>query len=304
MTLSSFFYLAKQGLMPGKGNRFMSFASIVVLASCLIITGLAVLLSANVNSFVDALGRQNEIVVYLKDDISEEQASEFSTSLSSIANIDFEASRYVSKEDALEEQKGYVGEFGELLSAYEGEKNPFPASYRIKIFSLESLEDTTQKLSALPGIEYITSPTDLADVLVGIDRAVSTTGWGLVAVLIMVSLVVIVNTIRLTVFARRKEINIMKYVGATNGFIRFPFFVEGVVIGIIAAVIAFSVVSGGYIALLKNVDSPTISWLSAIVPSLVAYKTVAPLMFLGFIVGGTGVGVAGSQISINSYLKV
>ncbi len=304
MTISSFLYLAKQGLVPGKGNRFMSFASIVVLASCLIITGIAVLLSTNLNSMVESMGEQNEIIVFLQDDLTQEQVDAFGVALSNLPNINYDETVYTSKEQALEEQISYMGDMGLLLEGYKVENNPFPASFRVKIFELESLEDTTEKISEIPGIDYISSPTDIVNVILGVDRTVTIGGWGLVGVLAMVSLVVISNTIRLTVFARRKEINIMKYVGATNTFIRFPFFVEGVFIGLIASLSAFGIISGAYLLLLDNINTTGLAFLSLLMPSIVPYGDVAIILLLGFVIGGVLVGVIGSQISVSKHLKV
>ncbi len=304
MTFSSFLYLAKQGLVPGKGNRFMSFASIVVLASCLIITGIAILLSTNLNSMVQSMGEENEVIVFLQEDLTQEQIDAFGVALSNLPNVNHEETVYISKEDALEDQISYMGDMGLLLEGYRTENNPFPASYRVKIYELESLQDTTEKISQISGIDYISSPTDIVDVILGVDKTVTIGGWGLVLVLAMVSMVVISNTIRLTVFARRKEINIMKYVGATNTFIRFPFFVEGFVIGLLASTIAFAIISGAYLLLLDNVNNTALSFLSLLLPSIVPYMDVAPILLIGFVGGGIIVGVMGSQISVSKHLKV
>ncbi len=304
MAFSSFLYLAKQGIMPGKGNRFMSFASIVVLASCLIITGIAVLLSTNLNSMVESMSEQNEVVVFLQDELTQEQIDAFGTALSNLPNVNNDETVYISKEQALEDEIAIMGEFGELYEGYREADNPFPASYRVKIFELESLEDTTAKISEIPGVDYISSPTDVVNVILGIDKTVAIGGWGLVIVLAMVSLVVISNTIRLTVFARRKEINIMKYVGATNSFIRFPFFVEGVFIGLIASLTAFAIISAAYLLLLDSLNTATLAFLSLLIPSVVPYGDVAIMLLLAFVGGGVVVGVIGSQISVSKHLKV
>ncbi len=305
MTISSFLYLARQGVVPGKGNRFMSFASIVVLTSCLIITGVAVIISANLNSFVKSMSEQNEIVIYLQEGLTEEQISSFGQSLATIANINSDETIYISKLQALEDQILYLGEEGKYLERYrDEEENPFPASYRVKVYDLETLEETTEKIYGIAGIDHISSPTDIANVIVSVDRTVTIAGWGLIGVLAMVSLVIIVNTIRLTVFARRKELNIMKFVGATNTFIRFPFIIEGVVIGVIASALAFGVISGAYLLLLDNMGSTSLSFLSLLIPSIVPYTDLALGMLVGFLAGGVVVGVIGSQISINKYLKV
>ena len=216
MKWSSFKYLTKQGLHSMVQNRLMTLASVGVLTACLIITGVAVLLSVNVNSFVDYLSDQNEFEVYLNDGYEQASIDAFVQNVSALENV--AETEYISKSQAVEEMQAWMGEDGDLLSSYAGEDNaanPLPASVRVRVEDLTALSQTVESVKTLGGdmIYEVQSPTELSSVLVGMKRAVTYVGWGLVAVLGVVSVVVISNTIRLTVFARRKEINIMKFVG-------------------------------------------------------------------------------------------
>ncbi len=307
MSGSGFRYLTRQGLHNLSRNKLMSVASIGVLTACLMITGIAALLSVNVNSFVDYLGAQNKVIVYLQLDADEETIDEAKQEIAKIDNIlDY---TYVSKEDALEETKSWISEYDDgayanVLDGYEGENNPLYASFRVTVDDLTRISETVDKLEKLPGVDFVDSPSELAGTLVTLKNTVNLAGWGLVAILVIVSLVVISNTIRLTVFARRKEINIMKFVGATNGFIRLPFLVEGTAIGLISALIAFALVSGGYLALIEGVSRQGSSWLSNLYYSLLSYQVIWPWLAGGFVLSGVLIGGVGSAMSIRKHLKV
>ena len=307
MSGSGFRYLTRQGLHNLSRNKLMSVASIGVLTACLMITGIAALLSVNVNSFVDYLGAQNKVIVYLQLDADEETIDEAKQEIAKIDNIlDY---TYVSKEDALEETKSWISEYDDgayanVLDGYEGENNPLYASFRVTVDDLTRISETVDKLEKLPGVDFVDSPSELAGTLVTLKNTVNLAGWGLVAILAIVSLVVISNTIRLTVFARRKEINIMKFVGATNGFIRLPFLVEGTAIGLISALIAFALVSGGYLALIEGVSRGGSNWLSNLYFSLLSYQVIWPWLAGGFVLSGVLIGGVGSAMSIRKHLKV
>lgn len=302
MKFSNFKYLVKQGFSNFKENRLMSVASIGVVISCLVIVGVCGLLAANINSFAKFLGDQNEIVAYLYDDATEEQVNAITDFLKGDENI--ASYDYISKEEALQEQMGYLGDYGNLLESYQGENNPLPASFRCKVKDLTEIQSTSDKLSQLAGVEMLSTPTELAGVLITIKNATYYGGFAVLAILVFVSIVVISNTIRLTVFARRKEINIMKFVGATNGFIRLPFIVEGIIIGTIGAVVTFAVLSGGYYYLLTYMASNATGWLSMVSAALIPYGNIWWIMLVAFMGFGWFIGAVGSAISMKRYLKV
>ena len=170
--------------------------------------------------------------------------------------------------------------------------------------NLETIQQTSDELGALDGVEMLSTPTELASALITIKNAAFYGGVGVLAILVFVSIVVISNTIRLTVFARRKEIGIMKFVGATNGFIRLPFIVEGVIIGTIAAVVTFAILSGAYYFLLGYLTAEATGWLAMVSSALIPYVEIWYYMLLVFIGFGWFIGGVGSAVSMKRYLKV
>ena len=211
---------------------------------------------------------------------------------------------YVSKEDVLSTYKGYMSEqYADLWDAFDND-NPFKANYRVTVKDLDDIQRISDELSAIEGVDSVSAPLAMSNVFVQVQDVVTFAGYGLVAVLAVVAVVVISNTIRITVFARRREINIMKYVGATNGFIRLPFFVEGMAAGLISAFIASVIVLGGYWVLTYYADLVPGFWRSLLSESVVPvtdgwYKVVAAFAAFSVLMGG-----GGSLVSIRKHLDV
>ena len=302
MSFSGVKYLTKTGLRNMTRNRLMSVASIGVLTVCLIITGLAALFTLNMGSMMKYLKGQNETVVFLERDLTEEGLAEVDSQLRSISGVSEVV--YVAKEDALSMMKESMEDYADLFDAFEGEENPFAASYRIMLEDVSQLPELLPQLENIPGVLQVRAPVPLAQAFVSVHHAVALLCLLLVTVLGFVSIVVISNTIRLTVFARRKEINIMKYVGATNGFIRLPFFIEGVSVGLIAGLLASGLVLGGYqFALVYAVDLPGF-WGQLISDILIPIETLWGPLMVGFLGFGAVIGSLGTGFSIRKYLKV
>ena len=301
MKWSSFQYLTKQGLHNLRANRLMSLASIGVLTACLLLTGIAGLFSANVNSLVEYLGDQNETVVYLDQGISDEELASVDQTLRSMPGL--AAVTYVSQEEVLETYKGYMSEYADLFNDFE-EDNPFHANYRVVLEDLNQLDEMIAQLEQIDGVYSVSAPTQLSSVFLTIQRAVTYAGWALVAVLALVSVVVISNTIRLTVFARRKEINIMKYVGATNGFIRWPFFVEGTSVGLISGLLAAGLVIGAYALVVNRIGAMSGFWGPILGSCLLRVGQVWPVVLGAFLIFGVVIGSIGTATSIRKYLEV
>ena len=301
MKWSSFQYLTKQGLHNLRANRLMSLASIGVLTACLLLTGIAGLFSANVNSLVEYLGDQNETVVYLDQGLSDEELASVDQTLRSMPGL--AAVTYVSQEEVLETYKGYMSEYADLFNDFE-EDNPFHATYRVVLEDLNQLDEMIAQLEQIDGVYSVSAPTQLSSVFLTIQRAVTYAGWALVAVLALVSVVVISNTIRLTVFARRKEINIMKYVGATNGFIRWPFFVEGTSVGLISGLLAAGLVIGAYALVVNRIGAMSGFWGPILGSCLLSVGQVWPVVLGAFLIFGVVIGSIGTATSIRKYLEV
>ena len=302
MKFSSFKYLFRQGWNNFKGNRLMSVASVGVVTSCLILVGICGSLVLNVNSFVQYLGAQNEVVIYMKDEATLENINSINSSLEK--DEDVTEFKFVSKEEALKEQMEYMGRYESLLSGYQGENNPLPASFRVHLDDLTRLEPVSMEFSAFEGVDYVSTPTELAGVLITLKNVTYYAGLAILVILVMVSMVVISNTIRLTVFARRREISIMKYVGATNGFIRLPFIVEGLLIGTISALITFAVVAGGYVYLFNYITTQATGFIAMLSMCMVPFTSIWPVMLIGFVGFGWLIGGMGSAFSMRKYLKV
>ncbi len=301
MKWSSFQYLTKQGLHNLRANRLMSLASIGVLTACLLLTGIAGLFSANVNSLVEYLGDQNETVVYLDQGLSDEELASVDQTLRSMPGL--AAVTYVSQEEVLETYKGYMSEYADLFNDFE-EDNPFHANYRVVLEDLNQLDEMIAQLEQIDGVYSVSAPTQLSSVFLTIQRAVTYAGWALVAVLALVSVVVISTPIRLTVFARRKEINIMKYVGATNGFIRWPFFVEGTSVGLISGLLAAGLVIGAYALVVNRIGAMSGFWGPILGSCLLRVGQVWPIVLGAFLIFGVVIGSIGTATSIRKYLEV
>ena len=298
---SSFGYLVRQGIIGTWLNRMMSIASVGILTACLIIVGGSGLLAVNIRDLFTSIENQNEVVLFIKDDATEQQIEALGDLVEQMDHVmDY---HFVSKEQALAEQKEFMGDQGYLLDGLEDD-NPLPASYRITLEGLEHIDAVLAQLDGRAGIDTVSAPTDLAHTLTGIEKTMLILGSIIIGILIVASTVVISNTIRLTLFARRREINIMKYVGATDSFIRLPYVVEGMTIGFISAVISFFVIFGIYGSLGSMLSGSSISWLTGMSSQLIPFAQLWYWVLGAFLLFGMAVGALGSAISIRRYLRV
>ena len=299
--LNSFFYLVNQGFKNLWNNRLMSLASIGVLVSCMLLIGAAALLSVNVSSIVDAVEDQSEAIVYLEDGLDDAAVEEVRDGLiatGKVATIEF-----ISKEDALHAMMESMGDDGMLFEAYKKENN-LPDSFRITFDDVSDLENTVMHIEALLGVDSVSALTEVAEVITGVKNMAYVGGTIIIGLLIVVSLMIIGNTIKITVFSRRREVNIMKYVCATNGFIRLPFIVEGISLGVISGAISYGIIYFAYDYLVKWVSSQSATWFSQIISDLVPFSVLSDYLLLGFIGGGAFIGLFGCVAFIGKHLKV
>lgn len=297
----SFSYLFKQGVVNVWLNRVMSFASVAILTACLVLIGGAGLISLNMRDIFDAVENQNEIVVFIEDDASESETSSLGQTLRNMETITNVI--YVTKAEALADQKEYMGDEGYLLDGLEDD-NPLPASYRVTLRDIDEMKTVQADIEALPSVDSVSAPTYLAETLSGIERTLLILGAVIIGILTVASLVVIGNTIKLTVFARRREISIMKYVGATNAFIRMPFLVEGMVIGFVSAILAFVTLMLVYQSLTDMLLGSSVNWMSTISQSIIGFWTIWHWLALAFVGAGVLIGTAGSAIAMRKHLMV
>ncbi len=303
MRASSFRYLVKNGIHNLWSNRMMTIASVGTLIACLLIVGFAVLFSINVDSIVEYMGEQNEVVIFMQMDTPLEYMTTMEAELSQVEGLDDVV--YVSAEEGFAEYKEGLGEDAYLLDGMEDEAAQIlPAKFTARITDPEHVDAILASIHRMDYVDTAEAPTDLTKTLVSIRTMVNTIGGTVIAALVLVSLVIITNTIRASVFTRRKEISIMKYVGATNGFIRVPFIVEGILLGIIAAVIAFLVIWGGYTLFVDAMATETTSWLGSITQHLVPFWPMGYQLLGYFLLAGIATGGIGSAFSMRGHLKV
>ena len=263
----------------------------------------AVLFSINVDSIVEYLGQQNEVVVFMQMDTPAEYMATMEAELNSMEGLDEVV--YVSSEEGFAEYKEGLGEDSYLLDGMEAEAAEIlPAKFTAKIVDPQQVDAILASIRRMDYVDTAEAPTDLTKTLVSVRTMVNTIGGIVIAALVLVSLVIITNTIRASVFTRRKEISIMKYVGATNGFIRVPFIVEGVLLGIIAAVIAFLGIWGGYTIFVDAFATETSSWLGSITQNLVPFWDMGYQLLGYFLLAGILTGGVGSAFSMRGHLKV
>lgn len=291
--MKGFGYLVKEGVKNVWSNRIMSIASICVLVSCLVLTGAAALFSLNISVMVDAVGQNNEITVYMKDELSQIEAKYVGRDIEKMENV--KEVIFVSSEEALEKFKDQVGE--QLFERLGDRKKVLPDAFRVQMKDLSKYDETVKQIKTLNGVDEISDRRDFAEKLTKVSNLVNIIAVGVVVALIVISLFIIANTIRATMYSRRFEISIMKSVGATNMFVRMPFLVEGMVIGFISAALstgALALLYNGLVGVLKRTNLPIdyIPFTSVVIPLAAA-----------FVIVGVIVGFFGGFISIRKYLK-
>lgn len=291
--MKGFGYLVKECVRNVWSNRIMSIASVCVLVSCLVLTGAAALLSINVQSTVDAVGQNNEIKVFIKEELSQIEAKYIGREIEKMDNV--KEVIFVSSEEALATYKKQVGE--QLFEKLGERKKVLPDRFRVQMKDLSKYDETVKEIKAINGVDSISDRRSFAEKLTKVSNLVNIIAVGVVIALIIISLFIIANTIRATMYSRRFEISIMKSVGATDMFVRMPFLVEGMVIGIISAAI-----STGALALLYNALVSVMLKTNLPLEFLSFTDVVLPLA-LAFVVVGVLVGFFGGFISIRKYLK-
>ncbi|MBQ8569647.1 MAG: permease-like cell division protein FtsX [Oscillospiraceae bacterium] len=301
MRLSSIAYLTGQGMKNIWTNRIMSLASFCILTVSLLLVGFAVLFTDNINLFVGNIENKNEVIIFLNDDVSEEEIALMGDKLSAMHNIS--SVTFFSKEQAFEEMKAGM-ENAEELFDYIGDDSPLPDSYRLKVTDISKMSSTLMSINELEGIYRVKAPTDFVSVLTGLRSLIYIVSIVLITALVIVCMVIISNTTRASVDIRKREIAIMKYVGATNTFIKVPFFIEGLFMGVFAGIVSTVVTWLGYDALVDVLMSDTTFWTALGINGFISFESVALKMAICYVVAGAAVGSVGTVISTRKYLKV
>lgn len=284
-------YCTKEGFKNIFLNGVMSLASISVMVCCMVLTGGAFLLSANLSQVLKSVENRNSITVFLDKGVSSSETAQIEKEIRKVPNV--LKCEYYSSDQASEKYKEVLGG---LYGIVQKSGNLFPEAFHVTMENLSLYKQTVEKLSAIEGVESISDRSETAKKLSDLSRLVSTAGLWTVSSLGIISLFIIINTIRLTIYSRRREIAIMKSVGATNSFIRAPFVIEGILIGIIAALISSGVLNIAYNSFVSVMDG--------IINFRGAYlRNVFWTVLSSFSVAGFIFGLVGSFISIRRHLK-
>lgn len=295
MSLSAKEYYVRETFKSIKRNGVMSFASVSTVAVSLLVLGMFLLVFLNTNNLAQYLESQVQVTVYMKDSVNPADLQAMDQKLKSLEGV--VDVKQVSKAEALERFKQRLGDQVNLLSAL-GSENPFPNSFEIQVDVPSRIKDLTPVIHEMPGVETAKFGQEVVEHLFSLTKILRIGGIILVVCLSLATLFIISNTIRLTVFARRKEVVIMKYVGATDWFIRWPFLLEGMTLGFWGAVFACLLIDGSYSMLLSKIYA-TLAFFPLLSPN-------PTLIYVDLFVAavGTGIGALGSYISLRKFLRV
>ena len=301
-------YLVKKGISSVWKNFIMSFASFSILLVSLLQVSVTVLLMLNANIIMGNIEDTNQIAVFVEDKENETQ-EEHDKKVQHIRDVlennsNLTDVKYMSKEEAAEKFSAAMsGEYADLINIVPG-GNPMPETFMARVTDLKSIRYTVTEIKNIEGVEQVNAPYDFANALVNLRDAFSVIILAILIVLIIVSVVVISNTIRTSVFARRNEISIMKYVGATNGFIKLPFFVEGCFVGILAGAASWGLTCFIYQTISSLFTDNITLWQMFGFFNLIPLESIRWILLAANCVAGAVLGAVGTMISTNKYLKV
>lgn len=293
MRFSSFRYLLKEGFRNLWQNRFMALAAVAVLFSCLILSGAAYMFYVNIKKAFDWVYAQNVVVVFAKEASTEEETDQLKKNLEKLDNVSDVT--FLSKDEVLEKYQTAIPQA--TYESLQGENNPMLDSYLVTFEDLSKFDNTISQIKQLDGVDDVSYNGDIAQTLTSLRKVVLSVSSWVILLLLLISLFIISNTIKLTVYNRRLEIHIMKSVGATNRFIRFPFVVEGVTLGVLAGLVAYGVLYYVY-------EYVTSMFSHQLFFTLVSFADVWQTVLLGFLGIGAVTGLLGSAISMSRYLRI
>jgi len=290
----SLFFLIKTAFKNIFKNWLLTIASVSILSVCLLVLGSVMLIVGNINIFIDEIGDESQIVLFIEEDLSVDDITRINEQLNSISNIG--NINYKSNAMILEEYKESLGEDAQLFEDLEADT--FRNSFVFNIKDLEKFDQTIFEVKKIDGIAKIKDRKEIVDRIVDIKGVLMFLSFWIVALFIIISMVIITNSVKISVYAKKQEIWLMKYVGATDAFIEAPYFLEGIIIGLTAGFIA--IISQLYVY--SNVLSPILSDLGFINPLNI--NSVMSLIVIGFLAAGAIIGTIGSAYPVKKYLNV
>lgn len=288
-------YLTKEGFRNIRVHKLMTVASITVMLSCLLLIGGAYLIYTNIQSVIERVGEQNVVMVFVEDEATLEQEAALSDLIK--ANPNVKDCIFISREESFSNIIYNMGDSAQVLD--EIGSDFLPNAYKVTINDMEEFNATVNTIKNYDNVLSIRENGELARRIADIQNAVGLVSIVIVIILLIVSLFIIANTVRITMYSRSLEISIMKAVGATNWFIRWPFLVEGVIIGILSAIISFGLIFGLYAAAEKVLAS----MFDILGNTMVPFEECIWVLLIAFVSTGVVTGAAGSFISLGRYLK-
>ncbi len=293
-------YLLKEGIKNVFKNKKSTMISLVTMVIAMFLFGAFFAIGENVNYILEQVQKKQGIQVFIQKEATDEQIDALEQEIKTLSGINTVV--FKSKQEALESLKEQLKDNQELLEGYEGENNIFSASFIVTLSDLSKATEIEARIEKMDNVKKITSNNDTISTLMRIANGIRIAVGIISVILIIFSVTIIANTIRLTVDARKKEISIMKYVGATNHFIRIPFVIEGIIIGIVAAAITLCIVGGVYDMIIQAIGSSDV--LQKMGVTLLLFTEVMNTIAVVYAVLGIGVGILGSSVSMKKYLEV
>lgn len=300
MGSNSFTYIIREGFKNVFKNKKSTTISLVTMICVMFLFGAFFSIGENVNYILEQVQKNQGIEVFIQNEATDLEIDELEEKIKNLEGIN--TVTFKSKQEALESMKENLKDNQDLLDGYEGESNIFPASFIVTLTDLKMATEIEAKISTMDYVKKITSNNDTIDTLMRIANGIKIAIGVISIIFLIISITIISNTIRLTVHARRKEISIMKYVGATNSFIRWPFMIEGIFIGIVAAALTIVVVGLVYNFVIQNIESSSVLQTMGVI--MLQFTDIAQLISIVYVVLGVGVGIIGSSISMKKYLEV
>lgn len=302
MKLSGIKYLADQGVENIWKNKMMAFATFCVLLISLLLVGIASLFYINMNRMIIGLGDKNEISVFMDVGASDEDVKKAEEAIRAISNVN--TIEFKSKEDALESQKKDLPKAKKLIEDYITDAEFMPDGFSVTVKNNDTIADTTAEIQKIAKIQKAYSSPQVAEFLKELRKVVSLIAGAVIITLAIVSMIMISNTTKASVYARREEIQIMKYVGATNAFIRMPFFVEGMVTGLFSGAGAFFITWALYRSIYRVLLKQSSLMNAFGLKSLVPFADIMIIVLIAYLVVGSLIGALGSVISTRKHIDV
>lgn len=290
-------YLIKEGFRSVRINKLMTIASMGVLICCMLLMGCSVLVSANTTELLSQIEQQNVIMVFMNDNATKAQTDTAKAQIEQISSV--KKVIYISKDQAWANQLNEMNDSQKEFFKNYANESPLPDTLKVVVKDMSQFNQTVKQIKQLDNIQNIRENSALAKKLANIRQAVNIICIAVVILLFAVSIFIISNTVRISMFSRKLEISIMKSVGATDSFVRTPFIVEGIIIGILSAGIAELMVWGIYELAASQLSNVVTLFKTGFVP----FGDLWWILLIAFVILGVATGVGGSSVSMNKYLK-